>query len=136
MLIRTDTLVPWTGEPLNGIKHPKNIEVMWIVEELAAVGLVKAIPFVVPGGWRSTGATTWDANGVATRPIEIIPPPTPEEIEALRLHRLDAVFGSEAVIKLLYYLGAEQGMFNGLDDMRAWVEAKAPPPATGGGPPA
>lgn len=34
----------WTGEPINGIRHPRNIEQLWPDEELAAVGLERYTP--------------------------------------------------------------------------------------------
>ncbi len=129
MLIRTDTLVPWKGEALQGLRHPKNIEKLWTVEELAAVGLVKAIAFVIPQDWRATGPSTWDVNGVETRPIEVIPPLTPEEIEAQQVADMDRVFSSHAVKKLIWALGKEQGMWNSLTQMRAWVDSQEDPPA-------
>ncbi len=30
---------PWTGEAINGVKHPRDIEQKWTAEELAAIGL-------------------------------------------------------------------------------------------------
>lgn len=34
----------WTGEPINGIRHPRNIEKLWSDEELAAIGLERYTP--------------------------------------------------------------------------------------------
>ncbi len=136
MLINVNTLLPWDRKDrLDGILHPSNIEKLWSVEELAAIGLVKEIPFIAPPSYRVTGPATWDQFGVETRPIELIPVPTPEELEARKAAQLDSVFSDTAIIKLLYYLGQEQGMFNSLEAMRTWVDAKADPPETGGGKP-
>ncbi len=136
MLINVNTLLPWNHKDrLDGILYPSNIEKLWSVEELAVIGLVKEVPFLVPAGYRTTGPSTWDQNGVETRPVELIPLPTPEEIEAQKTAQLDGIFGDQAIIKLLYYLGQEQGMFNSLEAMRAWVDAKEDPPATAGGKP-
>lgn len=77
MLIRLDTLQPWTGEPVvyktdvadlhrrDGtietvtvtpytfeVRHPLNIEQLWTADELRALGLVKPVPFVLPEGKR------------------------------------------------------------------------------------
>jgi hypothetical protein len=72
MLVMIETLQPWRGEPLKktisakemavfdpkrlvkgqkqyevSVRHPLNIELLWSDEELAAIGLAKAIPFKV-----------------------------------------------------------------------------------------
>ncbi len=139
MLIRTDTLTPWEGERLSdGVLYPKNIEKLWSVEELAAIGLVPMVPFVVPDGHMIIGEATYDATGQQTYPTEPIPPPTPEEIAADKAEAMDGVFRSWATTKLLFYLGQAQGLFNSLEEMRAWVDAKEDPPETapgGGGKP-
>jgi len=82
MLIRKDTLRPWEGEVLGELRHPLNIEQVWTVEELAAIGLVKAVHAVLPQGMmRLPGPATYDINGVETIPFGPFPEPTPEEIE-------------------------------------------------------
>lgn len=43
MLIHIANDQPWTGEKINGISHPRNIEQLWSAEDLAAVGLKKFI---------------------------------------------------------------------------------------------
>ena len=75
MLIRTDTLKPWRGEPLNDITHPLNIEDVWTDGELAAVGLVKAKPFVVPDGKQIVAGSepTYAEDGAETYPVEDTP---------------------------------------------------------------
>ena len=84
MLIRTDTLVPWNGERIGSpaLLHPPNIEHLWTVEALAAVGLIQRVPFVLPAGKRTVGNPTYDALGVETYVTEDIPPPTAEQVDA------------------------------------------------------
>lgn len=38
----------WQGERIDGILYPRNIEQLWTVEELAAIGLEKHVPVIVP----------------------------------------------------------------------------------------
>ena len=128
MLIRTDTLQPWDKKRLaSGILHPRNIEQLWSDADLLEIGLVKRIPFVTPEGWRAIGGPTYDITGQETYQIELIPLPTAEEIAAEKVSDIDRVFNSYAITKLLFSLGKEQGMFNDLAGMRAWVDAKADP---------
>lgn len=35
--------VPWSGENINDVRHPKSIESVWSDEELAAIGLYKPV---------------------------------------------------------------------------------------------
>ncbi len=126
MLIRTDTLVPWKGEPLNGIKHPKNIEIMWIAEELAAVGLVLAIPFVVPEGYHATGPSTYDASGQETRPVEVIPAKTPEEIATELASVIDGMVEPHRLVnQILFTLYKGNNPTSTWADYREWIEGFA-----------
>jgi hypothetical protein len=47
MLIYVETRQPWRGERIDGIRHPPNIESLWIDEKLRAIGLERA-PDSVP----------------------------------------------------------------------------------------
>ena len=89
MLIRTDTLQLWQGEALEGVRHPSNIEALWTAQELAAIGLVRAIPMVIPEGFRAAGRPSYGADGTEAITLEAIPPPTAEEIDAGKERRLD-----------------------------------------------
>lgn len=82
MLVRLDTLQLWRGEALGGLRHPLNIEDLWSVDQLAAVGLVKRIPFTLPNGQQTVGAPTYDATGQETYATEPIPPPSAAENDA------------------------------------------------------
>jgi hypothetical protein len=84
MLIRTDTLQPWRGETLKGVRHPPNIEALWNAQALAAIGVVKAIP----EGFRAVGPASYAADGMETIPQEPIPEPTAEKIDAEKEERL------------------------------------------------
>ena len=56
MLIHIDTQEDWNPKlPIDGIRHPKNIESLWSTEELAAIGLmVKPAPEPTPAPEPST----------------------------------------------------------------------------------
>ena len=43
-------VVPWNGEPVDGIYYQLNVETLWTADQLTAVGLYPVIPFVVPPG--------------------------------------------------------------------------------------
>lgn len=123
MLIRQDTLVPWKGEALNGIKHPKNIEALWSIEDLAAVGLVKAIRFVVPDGYHTTGVATYDTNGQETLAIEITAPPTAEEIaDEIEQQIAHLVRASQVRDKALMALAKEAGLAQSPALYTTWLE--------------
>ena len=71
----------------------------------------------------------WNGVGYDARPQS--------ELDAIDEAKMDTVFKPSAVLKVLYYLGKEQGMFKSLEEMRTWVDDQPEPPATfGGGPPA
>lgn len=79
MLVRSDTLTRWRLEPLNGISHPRNIETLWSDAELAAIGLYRVVPFVLPEGKRKVSGPTYeivDGKAVESFVVEDIPPLT------------------------------------------------------------
>lgn len=83
MLIRIATLTPWRGErTADGVALPPNIEKLWTDAELAAVGLVKAKPFVAPEGMRRVPGSepTYAADGATTWPTEPEPAPPPRQL--------------------------------------------------------
>jgi hypothetical protein len=47
MLVYTGTNDIWTGEPINNVRHPLNIEQLWTDAELNAIGLARVPPPVV-----------------------------------------------------------------------------------------
>lgn len=96
MLIRTDTLQPWRGEPLAGVRHPSNIEVLWTAPALAAIGLVFAKPAAIPEGHRRSGPSTYLEDGSEVIPSEPVPPPTPEELDVEKERTLDSHLASLA----------------------------------------
>lgn len=60
MLYKIDgpNAVLWTGEKINGLGHPKNIEALWSDSELEAIGLYRArSPDPVPEGYTGIGMT-------------------------------------------------------------------------------
>ena len=44
MLRFIETEERWTGEPINDIRHPRNIEQLWSAAELAKIGLERYTP--------------------------------------------------------------------------------------------
>jgi hypothetical protein len=122
MLIRTDTLVPWKGEPLSGLKHPKNIEKLWTVQELADVGLVVAIPLDIPPGHRRIGPISYNAAGQSFAATELIPPPTPAELDADDVKELNRIFSQRVLLKILYALAKDARPALTRPEFRAWIE--------------
>lgn len=55
---------PWFGEELDGVWHSRNIESLWTEEELAAVGLFKAIVPEPPPGKHSVADRVERVDGV------------------------------------------------------------------------
>lgn len=69
--IGTDNFVPWTGQEINGIKHPLSIESRWTTQELLDIGLYTIAPAdPIPEGKVVTGKTyvedNWTAKTVYT----------------------------------------------------------------------
>ncbi len=122
MLIRIDTLAPWRGEPLNGIKHPKHIETLWSVEELATIGLVQVVKAVIPEGHRTVGEPSWDATGQEFRVTELIPPPTPEELSVEDARELDGIFSKRVLVKTLFGLAKQTRPTLTMAEFREWIE--------------
>lgn len=105
MLIRTDTLQPWKGERLsNDLLYPKNIDALWSDGELLNIGLVHAIQFILPTGYKFDGASTWDATGQEFRPTKLIPPPTPAELEEADNDELGSILSQRVLKKILFAL--------------------------------
>jgi len=100
MLIRTDILRPWRGERIDGVLYPRNIEFLWTVEELAAIKLVKEVPFKVPQGHRKVGAeATWNAAGQRHEETVEVPVPTPAEALADDSLRMDDLLGQYKMLQ-------------------------------------
>lgn len=64
----------------------------------------------------------WNGVGYDARPQS--------DLDAIKAKDMDMVFREDAVLKVLYYLGKEQGMFKSLEEMRIWVDTHPDPPAT------
>jgi hypothetical protein len=80
MLVRLATLRPWAGERIDDVAHPLDIETLWSVAELAAIGLAAPRPFPTPPGKRIKGEPRYilDADRTVSTlyDIEDIPPLT------------------------------------------------------------
>jgi hypothetical protein len=44
MLVYISTKERWHGEPIDDVRHPRDIEIKWTAEELAAIGLERTDP--------------------------------------------------------------------------------------------
>lgn len=70
----------WVGEPINGIRHPSNIETVWSNTELNAIGLYKPVAAdVIPEGKQASDQQVQIVNGVpkTVYTLEDIPAPHP-----------------------------------------------------------
>lgn len=76
----TKGFVPWTGQKIDGMSHPRNIEQVWSDEDLAKLRLYRPVTPEVPDGKRVVGRTVGRENGVVTWifQLEDAPPPEPE----------------------------------------------------------
>lgn len=97
MLIRTDTLQPWFGEPINDIQHPANIEELWSAEELWEIGLAVPDSFIIPEGKMITGQPRYIhlPNGIGTEydVVDIPPPAAPLELSRWQFFAAAALAG-------------------------------------------
>lgn len=76
--------VPWNGEPIDGVIHPRSIETLWSSEELEAIGLFNPEDlYEVPEGYRVVSRTLTRVNGevVWAYVVEPIPARTPADID-------------------------------------------------------
>lgn len=46
LVYKNDTSVEWKGEPINGIRHSRDIETKWTTQELSDIGLEVSTPSV------------------------------------------------------------------------------------------
>lgn len=58
--------VEWTGQPINGVRHPSNIESIWNAEDLNAAGLYVPVTPTVPSGQIVTHKVVQRVDGVVT----------------------------------------------------------------------
>ena len=73
---------PWAGEPINGLRHPPNIDQLWSPDDLAAIGLHDPAPAAsLLSGKRVVSTTVQRVNGVVqfVHELEDTPPPTQDE---------------------------------------------------------
>jgi hypothetical protein len=78
----SDGFVRWAGEPIDGIKYPTNIEMLWDAQELEAIGLYVPLSPPIPDGKVATGFTVQRVSGVVTYVYtleDLPPPPSPQE---------------------------------------------------------
>lgn len=73
--------VPWTGQKIDGMSHPLDIEDKWTKEDLAELRLFAPVTPTVPEGKRVVGKSVGRENGVVTWifQLEDAPPPEPEK---------------------------------------------------------
>lgn len=68
---------PWKGEPIDGVRHPLNIETLWSDDDLAAAGLFKAVDPGIPDGKIATGFRVEVIDGVLTIVYDLQDAPSP-----------------------------------------------------------
>ena len=57
----------WTGQPVNGVKHPRSVAKRWTDAELEAAGLYRVTDDPVPDGKVATGGSFEDRDGGPVR---------------------------------------------------------------------
>lgn len=88
----------WAGEPIDGVRYPRDIEQHWSASDLEAIGLWRddmiAPAGEVPEDKVSTGRTVERVNGVVTFVHALVdaPYPTADDVVAERSRRLSAGF--------------------------------------------
>jgi len=114
--------VPWKGEPINGISHPRNIEQLWSDAELQNIGLYKLIPGDdIPEGKEIQSESIQWVNG-QVKVVRIF-----QDVDMSR--RRDSMEISRLQLKaiLLQYglLSAVQAMIDAADEITklAWNDA-------------
>lgn len=76
-----NTFSEWTGQPIDGVLHPRNIEQLWSAADLAKVRLYKPAEPPVPTGKVVTGQTVKRVNGVVTWVYTLADAPTPTPVD-------------------------------------------------------
>ena len=73
--------VLWTGESIDGVRHPMNIETLWTPQELAAIGLYVPEETPIPAGKIATSTNVHRVNGVVryVHDLEYAPAPNPAD---------------------------------------------------------
>lgn len=61
------TWVSWSGEAVNGVMHPSNIEQLWSTQELEDKGFKQIISEPIPSDKEATAWVLEDVNGVPTK---------------------------------------------------------------------
>jgi hypothetical protein len=92
----------WKGEPIDGKRHPLNIESVWKPDELAAIGLYAPVDPGVPPGKVVVGERIARERGQVVKvyqfedaPPEIRPPTIEQELSDIKA-RLDALEAAKA----------------------------------------
>jgi len=77
-----NTFSEWTGQPISGVLHPRNIEQLWSAADLAKVGLYAPSTPAVPEGKIVTGQTVQRVNGAVTwvYTLDDAPPPSTDDL--------------------------------------------------------
>ena len=88
--------VEWTGQAVNGVLHPANVEQLWSDAELETAGLYRVTTDPVPSGQTATGWELQDRGGKPVLvPITIPtpPPPMPTQITNRQYYQQLAIMG-------------------------------------------
>lgn len=73
--------IPWTGAPINGVRHPPSIEHAWTAEALAEIDLYSPVETAVPSGKMVTSTTVQRVSGVVKYIYTYADIPTPDPSE-------------------------------------------------------
>ncbi|MCP4072308.1 MAG: hypothetical protein GY742_11295 [Hyphomicrobiales bacterium] len=128
MLIHSSNQEFWRGERINGVAHPLNIEKLWSVAELAAIGLEK---FVAPPAppvdplTRPLNSMQFEAMLRSTGhydAVKTVVNGLPENQKHIVLAKLNRQNSYNRVDALVVQLGAALGLTS--DDVDAlWLQA-------------
>lgn len=74
MLLRkigVNDFVPWKGEAIDGIQHPRNIEQLWTDEELVSIGLFRIEKTSVPEG-KTVESISYQQHGNFAKEVHVL----------------------------------------------------------------
>jgi len=121
-------LQPWQGEPLNDIRYQTNIADLWSDDELAAIGLVKPVPFVAPAGQVTVGSPTYQLVDGAVQEIYATAPapaaPTPTILKSVVTARIIAAGNN--VDGKAYIALAQAALLGNAAAFARWIAADQP----------
>jgi len=114
--------VRWRGEPINGIRHPKNIEKIWTDAELEAIGLCRPAPFdPLPEGHIAVeGSERVEVVGGVPKQVRDTMPAIEAERAKMKVSRFQFTEALRDAGQLQNFINAAQAV--GGRDMRAFEQ--------------